>query len=104
MICKNIFKKKIDNLLSSTVALLNVIIFLIFGRKAQVGWICTDEFINIEEEEEIDQPKTCEIGEKKNQAGGGTAYSQFVLFKLRILSLLEIIPHLESSFLNIFPV
>ena len=79
-------------------------IFLIFGRKAQVGWMCRDDFINIEEEEEIDQAKTGETGEKKNQAGGETAHSQFVLFKLRILSLLEIIPHLESSFLNIFPI
>lgn len=31
--------------------------------------------------------------EKKNQAGGETAHSQLVLFKLRILSLLEIFLH-----------
>lgn len=31
--------------------------------------------------------------EKKNQAGGETAHSQLVLFKLRVLSLLEIYLH-----------
>ena len=55
--------------------------------------MCRDDFINIEEEEEIDQAKTGETGEKKNQAGGETAHSQLVLFKLRILSLLEIFLH-----------
>lgn len=40
--------------------------------------------------------------EKKNQAGGETAHSQLVLFKLRILSLLEIFLHENPGKLTSF--